>query len=95
MPVAAPSGRGKTTLLYLLAGLTQPDGGELLLMGRDMARIRPGRELSELVDIIHQQVNLVPHLPVVHNVLAGRWGQWGSLRSEEHTAERQSRAERV
>ena len=79
--VAGPSGSGKTTLLYLLAGLIQPDGGELSLMGRDMSRIRPGRELSELVGIIHQQFNLVPHLPVVHNVLAGRLGQWGTLRS--------------
>lgn len=79
--VAGPSGGGKTTLLCLLAGLIQPDGGELSLMGRDMARIRPGRELSELVGIIHQQFNLVPHLPVVHNVLAGRLGQWGTFRS--------------
>ena len=31
--------------------------------------------------IIHQQYDLVPHLPVLHNVLAGRLGQWGLLRS--------------
>ena len=79
--MAGPSGSGKTTLLYLLAGLIQPDGGELSVLGRDMARIRPGRELSEMVGIIHQQFNLVPHLPVVHNVLAGRLGQWGILRA--------------
>ena len=79
--VAGPSGSGKTTLLYLLAGLIQPDGGSLSLVGRDLAKIGPGRELSELVGIIHQQFNLVPHLPVVHNVLAGRLGQWGILRS--------------
>lgn len=79
--VAGPSGSGKTTLMYLLAGLIQPESGELTLMGRDMARTRPGRELSELVGIIHQQFNLVPHLPVVHNVLAGRLGHWSILRS--------------
>ena len=30
---------------------------------------------------MHQQFDLVPHLSVVHNVLAGRLGQWGTLRS--------------
>ena len=43
--------------------------------------MQPGRELSRLVGIVHQQYDLVPHLPVLHNVLAGRLGQWGLLRS--------------
>ncbi len=79
--LAGPSGSGKTTLLYLLAGLIQPDEGELVLDDRLLAQLPPGRELSQLVGLIHQQYDLVPHLPVVHNVLAGRLGQWGLLRS--------------
>ena len=31
--------------------------------------------------LIHQQYDLVPHLSVVHNVLAGRLGQWSLFRS--------------
>ena len=31
--------------------------------------------------LIHQQFDLVQHLPVVHNVLAGRLGQWSLFRS--------------
>ena len=79
--LAGPSGSGKTTLLYLLAGILQPDNGSLAIDGKDLARVKPGRELSLLVGIIHQQYDLVPHLPVLHNVLAGRLGQWGLLRS--------------
>ncbi len=79
--LAGPSGSGKTTLLYLLAGILQPDTGSLAIDGNDLARVKPGRELSILVGIIHQQYDLVPHLPVLHNVLAGRLGQWGLLRS--------------
>ena len=79
--LAGPSGSGKTTLLYLLAGLIQPDQGELVLDNRPLSQLPPGRELSKLVGLIHQQYDLVPHLPVVHNVLAGRLGQWGLLRS--------------
>ena len=79
--LAGPSGSGKTTLLYLLAGILQPDTGVLSIDGKELARVKPGRDLSLLVGIIHQQYDLVPHLPVLHNVLAGRLGQWGLLRS--------------
>ncbi len=79
--LAGPSGSGKTTLLYLLAGLVQPDEGQILVDGRSLSGLPPGRQLSELVGLIHQQYDLVPQLPVVHNVLAGRLGHWGLLRS--------------
>ncbi|MSQ16129.1 MAG: ATP-binding cassette domain-containing protein [Dehalococcoidia bacterium] len=95
LALAGPSGSGKTTLLYLLAGLLQPDAGQLCIDGRDLAEMRPGRELARLVGMVHQQYDLVSSLPVLHNVLAGRLGQWslaGSALSliwprERHLAE--------
>jgi phosphonate transport system ATP-binding protein len=93
--LAGPSGSGKTTLLYLLAGIVQPDEGRIFIDGRRLSALRPGGELARLVGVMHQQYDLVPHLPVVHNVLAGRLGQWGLFRSilslirpqERHLAE--------
>jgi phosphonate transport system ATP-binding protein len=79
--LAGPSGSGKTTLLYLLAGIIQPDEGRLYINGQLLSGLQPGRELSQLVGTIHQQYDLVLHLPVIQNVLAGRLGQWGLLRS--------------
>ena len=79
--VLGPSGSGKTTLLHLMGGVIQPDQGSILIDGRPLPSLGPGRELSGLVGIIHQQFDLVPHLSVVHNVLAGRLGQWSTLRS--------------
>ena len=79
--LVGPSGSGKTTLLYLLAGILQPDQGNLSVDGKPLSSVRPGRELSQLVGMVHQQYDLVPHLSVLHNVLAGRLGQWGLLRS--------------
>ncbi len=79
--LAGPSGSGKTTLLYLLAGILQPDEGQLFIGNRSLALLQPGREMSQLVGIIHQQYDLVPQLPVIHNVLAGRLGQWSLWRS--------------
>ena len=79
--VVGPSGAGKTTLLHLLAGIIRPDGGDIHLNGRDLAGLTPGEELSRLVGVIHQQLDLVPQLSVLQNVLAGRLGHWGLARS--------------
>ena len=79
--LAGPSGSGKTTLLQILAGLLPPDRGQLFLDSRAIAELRPGRELSQIVGLVQQQLDLVPQLPVVQNVLAGRLGQWGFIRS--------------
>lgn len=79
--LAGPSGSGKTTLLYLLGGVVQPDEGEVVIDGRPLRRMKPGRDLARLVGLVHQNYDLVPHLPVIHNVLAGMLGQWSLLRS--------------
>lgn len=79
--LVGPSGSGKTTLLNLLSGTVQPDAGALYVAGRPLAGGLPRRELAALVGIIHQQFDLVPQLPVLHNVLAGRFGRWGTFRS--------------
>lgn len=79
--IVGPSGSGKTTLLHLLAGVIKPDAGSIDLNGRNLSELQPGRELSSLVGVIHQQFDLVPHLSVLHNVLAGRLGEWSTIRS--------------
>lgn len=79
--VLGPSGSGKTTLLHLMAGIIRPDSGGVNLGGRSISDLGPGREAAGLVGVIHQQYDLVPHLSVAHNVLAGRLGAWGLLRS--------------
>lgn len=76
-----PSGAGKTTLLHLLGGVIQPSQGQIWVHGQPLSGLTAGRELAGLVGMIHQQFDLVPPLSVVHNVLAGRLGQWSLMRS--------------
>lgn len=76
-----PSGAGKSTLLNILAMMIQPDSGEYLLDGKTAQQYKAGKTLSRKLGIIRQQFDLVPALPVIHNVLAGRLGEWGFLKS--------------
>lgn len=81
--LVGPSGSGKTTLLRLLAGALVPDEGPhtVSISGKFPAGLKPGSELASLVGIVSQRFDLVPHLPVLHNVLAGRLGHWSLARS--------------
>jgi phosphonate transport system ATP-binding protein len=84
--VIGPSGAGKTTLLHILACALRPDGGTVLLDGRDPWR-QPGRALRALrgaLFLAPQVPPLPPRQRVVTAVLAGRLphqGLWHSLRS--------------
>jgi phosphonate transport system ATP-binding protein len=79
--LVGPSGSGKTTLLHLLAGTLRPDTGHVFIDGRPITTITNRRERSRLVGVMYQQHDIVLSLSVVHNVLAGRLGDWSFFRS--------------
>jgi len=60
-----PSGCGKTTLLRMVAGFDLPDGGRILLDGRDLADQPPE---SRPVRTVFQSYALFPHMTVEGNV---------------------------
>lgn len=76
-----PSGSGKTTLLNIIAGVIQPDIGEIELNGKLLDQSISRKVLSQSVGLINQQYSLVPNLPVIHNVLAGNLGKWGMFKA--------------
>jgi putative ABC transport system ATP-binding protein len=69
--VTGPSGSGKSTLLALLAGLDDPDGGQVVVAGevvshrsaRAAARLRARR-----IGVLTQSSGLLGHLTVLQNV---------------------------
>jgi len=63
-----PSGCGKTTTLRLLAGLEEPDAGEVRLLGEVVNRRRP---YERPVAMVFQSYALFPHLDVRRNVAFG------------------------
>ncbi len=70
--VMGPSGSGKSTLLSCLAGLDEPDGGYVTVMGKRMSR-RPEAERAAMrathIGILLQSGNLFDHLTVEQNML--------------------------
>ena len=66
-----PSGSGKSTLLHLAGGLDQPDGGRVVLDGRDLATLSIG-ERAQLrrreIGFVFQFFHLIPTLTVAENV---------------------------
>ena len=80
LAVMGPSGSGKSSLLHCAAGLDQPSGGQVKLMGVDLARLSD-RQLSHFrrrrLGFIFQAYNLVPTLTAFDNIqlaqaIAGR-----------------------
>ena len=63
-----PSGCGKTTLLRMLAGFETPDGGRILLGGKDIAQVLPH---ERPVNMMFQNYALFPHLTVRDNIAFG------------------------
>lgn len=69
--IMGASGSGKSTLLHLIAGLTTPTEGEVLLNGQNISRMSDDaltRFRRTQVGLIFQAFNLLPTLSAVENV---------------------------
>lgn len=66
--ILGPTGCGKTTALRIIAGLEQPDSGELALLGVPAAGIPANRRPTSTV---FQQYALFPNMTVFDNVAYG------------------------
>jgi len=63
-----PSGCGKTTTLRIIAGFLEPNGGQVLFDGLDIAGVPPHKRQ---LNTIFQRYALFPHLNVWKNVAFG------------------------
>ncbi len=62
------NGAGKSTLLSILAGIRQPDSGEIHMNGEKVVFRCPADSQNAGVHLIHQELQLIPMLTAVQNM---------------------------
>ena len=74
MVLMGRSGSGKTTLLHIIAGISRPDAGSVLIDGIDITMLaEAGRDRfrADKIGYVFQTFNLLPAFTALENVLLG------------------------
>jgi len=81
--IIGPSGAGKSTLIRCINRLVEPTSGLIRFLGREVTTLsrRQLRTLRRDIGMIFQEFNLVDRMSVMDNVLSGRLGYTGNLRT--------------
>ena len=66
--IIGKSGAGKSTLLSLLAGLDEPDSGEILFEGEDISKTGYTNHRKNHICLVFQNYNLIDYLTPLENV---------------------------
>ena len=71
--VIGPNGAGKTTFFNCLSGIYRPDGGSILLEGRDITGRAPQQICTLGMSRTFQNIRLFPEMSVLQNVLVAQF----------------------
>ncbi|WP_234992313.1 sugar ABC transporter ATP-binding protein [Roseisalinus antarcticus] len=87
------NGAGKSTIINLLSGVHQPDGGQIRMQGEPVQYLRPLDADHAGISVIRQELSLFPDLSVAEAIFAGhlpsrRFGliDWAHVRRETRRA---------
>jgi ribose transport system ATP-binding protein len=84
LALVGENGAGKSTLMKILSGIYTMDSGRIVIDGDEVGAVDPRAAQRLGISIIHQEMNLMPHLTVAQNIYIGReprTGPW--LREKE------------
>lgn len=72
MALLGENGAGKSTLMKILSGVYTRDSGTMEIFGKEYGDLSPKQAQQLGVAIIHQELNMCPHLSVAENMFLGR-----------------------
>jgi ribose transport system ATP-binding protein len=70
--VMGENGAGKSTMMKIIAGMYQRDGGEMKWRGESVNFTSPVEAAKYGIAMVHQESLLAPHLTVAENIFLGR-----------------------
>ncbi len=73
------NGAGKSTLMKVLNGIYKKDGGEIIYKGEEIELSGPLDAQKRGIGMIHQELNLMPHLTVAENIYIGKEPMFGGV----------------
>jgi ribose transport system ATP-binding protein len=71
--IVGHNGAGKSTLVKILMGALQPDGGKILLNGKQVSFSSPRDAQNSRIAMVWQELNNFPNLTVTENLLINRF----------------------
>ncbi|GAA4730187.1 sugar ABC transporter ATP-binding protein [Flavisolibacter ginsenosidimutans] len=83
--ILGENGAGKSTLMKILSGVYADYEGSIFYKGERVAFSNPKEAQERGIAIIHQELNLIPHLTIAENIFLGREiiNRWGFLNKTE------------
>jgi len=77
------NGAGKSTLMKIIAGIYSKDNGTLRYKGKDIVVQNPHVAQQMGISMVHQELNLMPHLTAAQNIFIGREPRHGLFLDEK------------
>ena len=83
LAIIGPSGAGKSTLIRCINRLVEPTSGQIYFRSQEVTKLslRELRKVRRGIGMIFQEFNLIDRMSVMDNLLSGRLGFTGNMRT--------------
>jgi simple sugar transport system ATP-binding protein len=72
LALVGDNGAGKSTLIKILSGFHHPDSGTIVYQGKEVYFDSPREARAHGIETVYQDLALINHLSVYHNMFVGR-----------------------
>ena len=95
--IIGENGAGKSTLMKILSGVYHDFDGRIVFKDQQVKFSNPKEAQEKGIAIIHQELNLIPHLTITENVFLGReiTNSWGLLDKKAMTLKTRALLEKL